>query len=112
MSYQADRIRHMGTSIFAEMTHLATQHQALNLGQGFPDFPAPDFLKVAAIEAINQEINQYAPSVGRPRLRQAVAQKMARDYGHQVNPDTEVLITHGATEAIFASILGLVNPGD
>ncbi len=112
MSYQAERVRHMGTSIFAEMTHLANEYQAINLGQGFPDFPTPDFLKAAAQEAIAQEINQYAPSMGRPRLRQAVAQKMGRDYGHQVNPDTEVLITHGATEAIFASILGLVNPGD
>lgn len=112
MSYQAERVRHMGTSIFAEMTHLANEYQAINLGQGFPDFPTPDFLKAAAQDAIAQEINQYAPSVGRQRLRQAVAQKMARDYGHEVNPDTEVLITHGATEAIFASILGLVNPGD
>lgn len=112
MSYQAERVRHMGTSIFAEMTHLANEYQAINLGQGFPDFPTPDFLKAAAQEAIAQEINQYAPSMGRPRLRQAVAQKMGRDYGHQVNPDTEVLITHGATEAIFASTLGLVNPGD
>lgn len=112
MSYQADRIRSLGTSIFAEMTHLANQHQAINLGQGFPDFATPDFLKAAAINAIQQDINQYAPSNGRPRLRQAVAAKMARHYGVQADPDREILITHGATEAIFATILGLVNPGD
>lgn len=112
MQTMADRVRGFGTTIFTEMTSLANQHQAVNLGQGFPDFAAPDFLKTAAQQAIADDINQYAPGYGRLRLRQAVAQKMDRHYGVTVDPITEVTITHGATEAIFATIMGLVNPGD
>jgi N-succinyldiaminopimelate aminotransferase len=112
MTYMADRVKDFGTTIFFEMTALANQHRAVNLGQGFPDFPAPDFIKRAATQAIADEINQYAPGNGRPRLRQAVANKMARHYGLTVDPNTEVTVTHGATEAIFAAILGLVNPGE
>ncbi|MFQ5398428.1 MAG: methionine aminotransferase [Anaerolineae bacterium] len=112
MEYMAQRVSGFGTTVFAEMTALANQHQAINLGQGFPDFPAPDFLKEAAVQAINGDVNQYAPSIGRPHLRHAIAEKMAEQYGLTINPDREVVITHGATEAIFAAILGLVNPGD
>lgn len=112
MSYMAQRVKSFGTTIFDEMTALANEHLAVNLGQGFPDFPAPDFLKRAAIEAIEADVNQYAPGHGRPRLRQAIASKMARHYGLTVDPDTEITVTHGATEAIFAAILGLVDPGD
>ena len=112
MSYMAQRVRNFGTTIFFEMTNLANQHGAVNLGQGFPDFPGPDFLKQAGIQAINDDVNQYAPGSGRIRLRQAIARKMARFYGLPVNPDTEIVVTHGATEAIFATILGLVDPGD
>ncbi len=112
MNTIAERVRGFGTTIFTEMTALANQHQAINLGQGFPDFAAPAFLKEAAQAAIAADINQYAPANGRPRLRQAIAAKMARHYGMQVDPEREVLVTHGATEAIFAAILGLVNPGD
>jgi aspartate/methionine/tyrosine aminotransferase len=112
MNYMAQRVRHFGTTIFAEMTALANACQAVNLGQGFPDFAAPDFVKDAAQEAIAANINQYAPSNGRSRLRHAIAQKMETLYGRPTNPDTEILITHGATEAIFTTIMGLVNPGD
>ncbi len=112
MTYLARRISQFGTTIFTEMTNLANQYQAVNLGQGFPDFPGPDFLKQAAIRAIEGDINQYAPSSGRPALRQAIAQKMECFAGMSVNPDTEVVVTCGATEAIFAAVLGLVNPGD
>lgn len=108
----AERVRHFGTTIFAEMTALANQHGAVNLGQGFPDFAAPDFLKDAAIQAIQADLNQYAPSTGRERLRQAIANKVKTHYGLEVDPAKEIVITHGATEAIFATILGLVNPGD
>ncbi len=101
-----------GTSIFSEITALAQQSRAVNLGQGFPDFAAPDFLKAAAQAAIAADINQYAPSNGRASLRHALSQKMSRDYDLTVNPDTDITITHGATEAIFTTILGLVNPGD
>ncbi len=112
MSKMARRVSRFGTTIFTEMTALANQHQAINLGQGFPDFAAPDFLKEAAVQAIRDDVNQYAPGHGRPRLRQAIAAKMAKQYGLTVNPDTEITVTHGATEAIFAAIMGLVNPGD
>ncbi|MFQ5611830.1 MAG: methionine aminotransferase [Anaerolineae bacterium] len=112
MSYMARRVENFGTTIFFEMTRLANQHRAINLGQGFPDFPAPDFVKQAATQAIRADINQYAPGNGRPRLRGAIARKMAEHYGLTVDPDTEITITHGATEAIFAAILGLVNPGE
>ncbi len=112
MTYMAQRVSNFGTTIFFEMTDLANRHQAVNLGQGFPNFPGPDFLKQAAIEAIQDDVNQYAPGSGRPRLREAIAHKMARFYGLPVDPDSEVTVTHGATEAIFATILGLVNPGD
>ena len=112
MTYMANRIRHLGTSIFAEMTALANQHQAVNLGQGFPDFATPDFLKAAAREAIDADINQYAPSNGRFRLREAIAKKVEHHYRMTVDPDTQIAITTGATEALFAAILGLVNPGD
>jgi len=112
MSYMARRISNFGTTIFAEMTALANQHNAVNLGQGFPDFPTPEFLKEAAVTAIRNEINQYAPSKGNHRLRHAIAKKVEHFYGLSTNPETEIAITHGATEAIFASIVGLVDPGD
>lgn len=112
MAYMAQRVSGFGATIFTEMTNLANQHQAVNLGQGFPNFPGPDFLKAAAIESIQDDVNQYAPSLGRPALRQAIADKMARCYGLPVNPDSEIIVTCGATEAIFAAILGLVDPGD
>ena len=112
MRYMAQRVTQFGTTIFAEMTALANKHQAVNLGQGYPDFAAPDFLKEAAVQAIYADINQYAPSTGHAKLRQAIATKIARHYGRTVDPDTELIVTHGATEALFATILGLINPGD
>lgn len=112
MNNIAQRVRHFGTTIFAEMTALANEYAAINLGQGFPDFAAPNFLKTAAREAIAADVNQYAPATGRPRLRRAIANKMAGHYGLEIDPDQEIVVTHGATEAIFAAILGLVNPGD
>lgn len=112
MTYMAQRVQNFGTTIFFEMTSLAIQYNAVNLGQGFPDFAGPDFLKQAAIEAIQNDINQYAPGSGRPALREAIAQKMQTRYHLTVDPATEITVTHGATEAIFAAILGLVDPGD
>ncbi len=112
MQRMAGRVAGLGTTIFTEMTQLAQQYAAVNLGQGFPDFPAPEFLKAAAARAVAADVNQYAPAHGRPRLRQAIAAKWAETYALNVNPDTEITITHGATEAICAAILGLINPGD
>ena len=71
--YASEKIRSFGTSVFAEMSRLAVQHQAVNLGQGFPDFAGPDFVKEAAKRAIDADLNQYAVSHGHPRLRQAIA---------------------------------------
>ncbi len=112
MTYMAERVSNFGATIFSEMTNLANEYQAVNLGQGFPDFPGPDFLKEAARDAIEQDINQYAPSPGRPALREAIAHKMAHFYGMSLDPKHQIVVTCGATEAIFATILGLVNPGD
>ncbi|MFQ5434738.1 MAG: aminotransferase class I/II-fold pyridoxal phosphate-dependent enzyme, partial [Anaerolineae bacterium] len=108
----AARVSGFGTTIFTEMTRLANEHQAVNLGQGFPDFAAPEFLKEAAVQAIRDDVNQYAPGNGRPRLRRAIADKMAAHYGLTFNPDTDITVTQGATEAIFAAVMGIVNPGD
>ena len=94
------------------MTNLANQYQAVNLGQGFPNWAGPDFLKQAAQAAIEADINQYAPGTGHAILRQGIARKMERHYGMVVDPVTEIFVTHGATEALFAAIMGLVNPGD
>lgn len=94
------------------MSRLAAVHGAMNLAQGYPDFPAPDFIKQAAIDAINADINQYAITWGSFRLRQAVADKMQRFYGLDLDPDREVTITCGATEAMMCAQLAVVEPGD
>src|SRR5438045_9290899 len=103
----AQRLAGFGTSIFTEMTRLAVQHRAINLGQGFPDFPAPDFIKQAAARAIADEHNQYAPAAGVPRLRQAIAAHFQRRHGRAVDADREVTIAGGATEILFDAILAL-----
>ncbi len=108
----ANRVAGFGTSVFTEMSRLAVQHQAVNLGQGFPDFPGPDFVKDAAIQAIRADFNQYAVSHGTLRLRCAIAEAWERVYGRAVDPETEVCIGSGATELILDAILALVNPGD
>jgi N-succinyldiaminopimelate aminotransferase len=99
-------------TIFAEMTSLAIRTGAINLGQGFPDVDGPDYVKEAAKAAIDAGRNQYAPGDGIPELRRAVAEHQRRHYGLDVDPDTEVLVTTGATEALAASILALAGPGD
>src|SRR5215216_5726009 len=110
--FAADKVRDFGTSVFAEMSRLAVQHGAVNLGQGFPDFPGPDFVKEAAKAAIDADLNQYAVGHGAPRLRQAIAATWARDYGREIDPDREITVTSGATEAIFDIIQALIGPGD
>jgi aspartate/methionine/tyrosine aminotransferase len=108
----AKRVAGFGTSVFTEMSRLAVRHRAVNLGQGFPDFPGPDFVKEAAIQAIRADLNQYAVSHGTPRLRRAIAETWQRAYGRALDPETEVSIGSGATELILDAILGLVDPGD
>jgi aspartate/methionine/tyrosine aminotransferase len=108
----ARRVAGFGTTIFTEMSALAIQHGAINLGQGFPDFPGPDFVKQAAAAAIDADLNQYAPMPGLPRLRQAVAAEWQRMNGRAVDWQTEVSVTSGATEALCGAALALLNPGD
>lgn len=99
-------------TIFAEMTALATRTGAINLGQGFPDVDGPMEVAQAAVRAIRDGRNQYAPGPGIAPLRQAVAVHQERHYGLTPDPDTEVLVTTGATEAIAAAVLALAGPGD
>jgi len=102
----------MPPTIFDEMSGLARAHGALNLGQGFPDDPGPEALRRAAAEAVLHGYNQYPPSRGLPELRRAVAAHYARTQGLSFDPDTQVTITSGATEALASAILALVEPGD
>jgi len=106
------RMQVFGTTIFAEMSELALRTGAINLGQGFPDTDGPQEMLDAAIEAIGSGRNQYPPGAGVPELRLAVAEHQRRFYGLSVDPDDEVLVTAGATEAIAAVVLGLCEPGD
>lgn len=99
-------------SVIREMTRIANEAGALNLAQGFPDFPAPELLKEAACEAIRADINQYAVTWGSPRMRRALAAKYARDYGMEVDEAREITVTCGATEAMVATLLAIVDPGD
>ena len=99
-------------TIFARMSALALERGAINLGQGFPDEDGPSAVLEAAREAISAGVNQYPPGRGISQLRQAIADHQQRFYGQTVDPDTEVLVTAGATEAIAASLLALVEPGD
>jgi aspartate/methionine/tyrosine aminotransferase len=108
----ARRVAGFGTTIFTEMSALAVRHGAVNLGQGFPDFAGPEFVKQAAAAAIAADLNQYAPMPGLPRLRQAIAAQWGRDYGHAVDWQAEVTVTSGATEALCDAALALLNPGD
>src|SRR5437762_295609 len=101
-----------GETIFTEISRLAIQHKAVNLGQGFPNFDGPDFVKQAAIAAINAGHGQYARMFGLPDLNRAIADRFMTDTGLKVDSETEVTVTSGCTEAIAASLMGLVNPGD
>ena len=94
------------------MTRLAREHDAINLAQGFPNFPTPDILKQAAAQAIASDINQYAITWGSKRLRDALTRRYAEWYGMEIDPEREITVTCGATEAMAATVLGLVNPGD
>jgi N-succinyldiaminopimelate aminotransferase len=102
----------VAVTIFAEMSAFAARTGAINLGQGFPDVDGPEYVKQAAIRAIEEGRNQYAPGDGVPQLRRAIADHQKRHYGLDVDPDTEVLVTTGATEALTASVLALTRAGD
>ncbi|MFE6868930.1 pyridoxal phosphate-dependent aminotransferase [Kitasatospora sp. NPDC057692] len=107
------RLAGMGTTIFAEMSALATATGSINLGQGFPDTDGPEEVREAAVRALREgRGNQYPPGPGVPELRTAVAAHQQRFHGLEYDPDTEVLVTAGATEAIAAALLALLEPGD
>ncbi len=102
----------VGTTIFTVMSQLAASHNAVNLGQGFPDFDGPQALRDALTEAMNAGRNQYAPATGWPALRQQIARKSEALYNCRVDADNEVTVTSGATEALFAAIAAVVRAGD
>lgn len=102
----------LNQTVFAEMTALATRTGAINLGQGFPDGDGPAEVLAAAKRAIGDGTNQYPPGIGNPVLRAAIAAHQERFYGIELDPDTEVLVTAGATEALAATILALTDDGD
>ncbi|MEU5115445.1 pyridoxal phosphate-dependent aminotransferase [Streptomyces longwoodensis] len=107
------RLAEFGTTIFAEMSALALRTGSINLGQGFPDTDGPEEIREAAVRALRDgRGNQYPPGPGVPELRRAVADHQLRRYGLAYDPDTEVLVTAGATEAIAAAMLALLEPGD
>lgn len=112
MKTSSSRIAGLGTTIFAEMSAQAARTGAVNLGQGFPDTDGPVDVVDHAVEALRGGRNQYAPGIGAPELRIAIAAHQQRFHGLTVDPDTEVAVTTGATEAIAAALLGLVDPGD
>jgi N-succinyldiaminopimelate aminotransferase len=112
LPHLVSRLQGFGTTIFAEMTALAMAHDAVNLGQGFPDFQAPTVVKDAAIKAIAEDHNQYAPGIGLPTLRQAVADHQQRFWGLTYDPNTEITASAGATEAICATLMSLCEGGD
>ncbi len=102
----------LGTTVFEVMSRLAHEHDAVNLGQGFPDDPGPEDVRRAAAEAVLDGCNQYPPMMGLPELRRAVADHDRRFYGIEADWQSEVMVTSGATEALAACLLGLIEPGD
>ncbi|WP_240760172.1 aminotransferase class I/II-fold pyridoxal phosphate-dependent enzyme, partial [Phytoactinopolyspora endophytica] len=110
--YLNPRMQPFTSTIFAEMSALAVRTGAINLGQGFPDTDGPQLILDSATAAIHGGANQYPPGIGIPELRAAVVHHQKRFYGLDVDVDTEVLVTAGATEAIASTILALCGPGD
>src|SRR5208282_2606554 len=110
--FRSDRTERVNESVIREMTRMALEHKAVNLAQGFPDFPAPEILKNAAREAIAADINQYAITWGAKPLRDAIAAKFQQTQGVAVDPEREITVCCGSTEAMMASMMAIVNPGD
>ena len=114
MSYSPinSKLPDVGTSVFTVMSALATEHKAINLGQGFPDFPMPAQLVALVNEAMQNNFNQYAPMQGYTPLREVLAEKVQKLYGTSVSPDTQITITPGGTYAIYTSLTTVLQPGD
>lgn len=113
MTTMANRVARFGTTIFSEINDLALKYDAVNLGQGKPDFDGPQEIIAAAQQALEDgKCNQYAPGLGIYSLRQAVSEHEQRFYGLELDPDSQITVTVGATEGVYASVMGLVDPGD
>jgi aspartate/methionine/tyrosine aminotransferase len=112
MKTTTQRLAEIPTTIFTTMSRLAVEHQAVNLGQGFPDFDGPSWIIDEALQAMRSGHNQYAPMSGTLSLKRAVVAYQKRFYGMEWNPDTEITVTAGATEALFSTMLALIEPGD
>src|SRR5262245_56123889 len=110
--FLVSRMQSFGETIFAEMSALAVATASVNLGQGFPDTDGPQEVADAAVDAIRDGYNQYPPGPGVPELRRAIAEHQRRWYGIALDPDSEVLVTAGATEAIASALLALCETGD
>lgn len=106
------KLPNLGTTIFTRMSALAQEHQAINLSQGFPDFDGPGYLQERLAYHVAQGANQYAPMTGAQALRDAIADKTAALYGHRPDANTDITVTAGATEALYAAITALVRQGD
>ena len=112
MPATANRLNVFTESVIRGTTRLANQYGAINLSQGFPDFPMPESMKEAACDAIRRDFNQYATTWGTKTLRDAIAGKYARRYGMEVDPDAEITVACGGTEAMASVFLALIDPGD
>jgi aminotransferase len=110
--FRSDRTASFSESVIREMSRVAARHQAVNLAQGFPDFPAPEVIKNAAVDAINADINQYAITWGAKPFRDAIAAKYRRLYAIDVDPENEITVCCGSTEGMMAALLAVSNPGD
>ncbi|MHC1745590.1 MAG: pyridoxal phosphate-dependent aminotransferase [Negativicutes bacterium] len=111
-SFASEKAARFTESVIREMSRIAAKHQAINLAQGFPDFPAPEALKQAAVRAINADHNQYAVTWGTKALRDAIAWKNKQEYNMDIDPESQITVCCGATECMVASLLATVNPGD
>ncbi len=112
LPYASEKASQFSESVIREMSRIAAAHQAINLAQGFPDFPAPNEIKAAAVNAINSDYNQYAITWGSQSLREAIAWKNQRDYGIELDPQRQITVCCGSTEGMIAALLATVNPGD
>jgi len=111
-NYSSERALKFTESVIREMTRVCLKHQGVNLAQGFPDFPAPAEIKEAAVQAIRADFNQYAITWGTPALRQAIADKFAWYNGVSMDPEREITVCCGSTEAMIASLMAIINPGE
>src|SRR6202522_4363725 len=110
--FLSDKVEHFTESVIREMTRQAMLHGAVNLAQGFPDFPAPAEIKRAAQEAIAADVNQYAITWGAKSLRNSIAEKFERTTGIPIDTEREITVCCGSTESIMATMMAIISPGD